>query len=126
FIDPQSSDSPVLVEDHLAIDTDAGQCVVTLQAYGQDVRILRDLHITSDSTLTAGKPYVRLFGEIYHSYAVTLPEIFEKLKPDGLSAEYFGSALYTLCGFYQLGSLVPLSCYGETGGQTVKSLAENI
>lgn len=58
FIDPQSSDSPVLVEDHLAIDTDAGQCVVTLQAYGQDVRILRDLHITSDSTLTAGKPYL--------------------------------------------------------------------
>ena len=74
--------------------------------------------------LTAGKPYVRLFGEIYHSYAVTLPEVFEKLKPDGLSAEYFGSALYTLCGFYQLGSLVPLSCYGKTGGQTVKSLAE--
>lgn len=76
--------------------------------------------------LTAGKPYVRLSGELYHSYAVTLPAEFERIKPEGLSAEYFGSALYTLCGFYQLGSLMPLSCYGESGGQTVKSLAEKI
>lgn len=76
--------------------------------------------------LTAGKPYVILPGKVYHSYAVTLPEVFEKLNPEGLSAEYFGSALYSLCGFYQLGSLVPLSCYGETGGQTVKSLAERV
>ena len=74
--------------------------------------------------LTASKPYIRLFGDIYYGYTVNLPAEFDRIKPDGLSAEYFGSAMYTLCGFYQLGSLVPLSCYGESGGQTVSSLAE--
>ena len=60
FIDPQNSDSPVLVEDRLLIETDERQDSVVLCAYGQDVRLLKDLHVTSDSTFTKGKPYLVL------------------------------------------------------------------
>ena len=74
--------------------------------------------------LTAGKPYVRLGGLVYHSYDVALPPAVEKIRPSELSAEYFGSAVYSLYRQYKLGSLVPYQCTGNNGKQTVKSLCE--
>ena len=74
--------------------------------------------------LTAGAPYVGLSGRIYGSYEPILPEPLERLRPPELGAEYFGSALYTLCGMFRLGSLVPTGCVSLDGRdrQTVESL----
>ena len=43
-------------------------------------------------------------------------------RPEGLSEEYFCSALYTLGSQYELGSIVPDLCRNDTEAQTVKSL----
>lgn len=73
--------------------------------------------------LTTGEPTKPLSGEIYYSYSFRMPNGFSSLKPAELSEEYFCSALYTLGGQYALGSIVPLSCNGRSGAQTVKSLS---
>ena len=74
--------------------------------------------------LTAGEPYIRLCGSVYHSYDVALPPEIEKLKPPELSAEYFGSAVYSLYRQYRLGSLVPNLCAGKNGSLTVRGFAK--
>ena len=74
--------------------------------------------------LTAGEPYIRLCGSVYHSYDVTLPPEIEKLRPPELCAEYFGSAVYSLYRQYRLGSLVPNLCAGKNGSLTVRGFAK--
>ena len=74
-------------------------------------------------TLTVGEPRERAGGTVYTSYSFKMPKGFAELKPDELSEEYFCSALYTLGGQYELGSIVPLSCGNRIGTQTVASLA---
>ena len=74
--------------------------------------------------LTAGEPSTQINGEVYYSYSFRMPNGFDALKPDELSEEYFCSALYTLGAQYELGSIVPQSCVGKCGSQTVNSLAE--
>ncbi len=74
--------------------------------------------------LTAGEPSTPLNGEVYYQYSFRMPNGFDALKPKELSEEYFCSALYTLGAQYELGSIVPLSCRGRYGTQSVKSLAE--
>ena len=73
--------------------------------------------------LTSGEPKPSVDGEIYYSYSFRMPNGFASLKPAELSEEYFCSALYTLGEQYALGSIVPLTCNGKTGAQTVKSLS---
>lgn len=73
--------------------------------------------------LTSGEPKPSVDGEIYYSYSFRMPNGFASLKPAELSEEYFCSALYTLGKQYALGSIVPLTCNGKTGAQTVKSLS---
>lgn len=76
--------------------------------------------------LTAGEPYIRLGGSVYHGYDVTLPPELEEIRPPELSAEYFGSAVYSLCRQYRLGSLVPDRCIGKNNSLTIKKLALGI
>ena len=73
--------------------------------------------------LTSGEPKPSVDGEIYYSYSFRMPNGFASLKPAELSEEYFCSALYTLGKQYAVGSIVPLTCNGKTGAQTVKSLS---
>lgn len=72
--------------------------------------------------LTCHKPKVSLACRVYYSYSFHLGKEFESLKPEALSSEVFAGALYSLCGFYALGSLVPLVCTSPTDTQTTLSL----
>ena len=74
--------------------------------------------------LTVGDPSVPIGGECYGSYCFRMPNGFDTIKPHELSEEYFCSALYTLGAQYELGSIIPLSCTGKSGSQTVKSLCK--
>ena len=65
-------------------------------------------------------------GSVYHGYDVTLPPELEEIRPPELSAEYFGSAVYSLCRQYRLGSLVPDRCIGKNNSLTIKKLALGI
>lgn len=73
--------------------------------------------------LTVGEPRGEQYAECYYHYSFRTPNGFDEIKPKELSTEYFCSALYTLGAQYELGSIVPLSCSGKAGSQTVKSLA---
>ncbi len=72
--------------------------------------------------LTCHKPLVSLACRVYYMYSFRLSSEFESLKPEGLSAEIFAGALYSLCSEYTLGSLIPLVCTGENDTQTALSL----
>ena len=77
----------------------------------------------SSILLTVGEPTCEQYAACYYHYHFRTPNGFDQIKPKELSTEYFCSALYTLAAQYELGSIVPLSCSGKTGSQTVKSLA---
>ena len=47
-----------------------------------------------------------------------------KLKPFDLSEEYFCSALYTIGGQHQLGSILPLSAEGSRGVRSISEFAQ--
>lgn len=58
-VDPNDSDSPLLKSDSLLFTLPNGVVQkVIFQAYGQDIVVLRDMHVVSDMTLDATKPYV--------------------------------------------------------------------
>ena len=76
--------------------------------------------------LTIAQPRVKVGGRVYYRYHFRTPNGFDSIKPAELDEEYFCSALYTLCGQYQLGSIVPLVCRGFQSSQTVKSLCETL
>jgi len=59
FIDPQNSNSPVLVSDQIKFFLKNGNSrVLQLEAYGQDVILIDSLYISSDYTFVADKPYL--------------------------------------------------------------------
>lgn len=78
--------------------------------------------MTKAILLTVNKPAVSLPCRVYAKYSFSLPKELETLRPEGVSAEDFGGALYSLCGFYAIGSCVPFVCTGETDTQTTVSL----
>lgn len=57
-IDPLDEDNPLLVYDSIVFNTAYNQQVMHLVAYGQDVVILRNYEVTSDTTFTANRPYL--------------------------------------------------------------------
>lgn len=58
-VNPNDADNPLLVEDTVIFNLESGVSHrIILQAYGQDVIIMRGEHITSDRTLTAERPYL--------------------------------------------------------------------
>lgn len=72
--------------------------------------------------LSCHKPKVSLGCRVYYMYSFRLPLELDRLKPELLSSEVFAGALYSLCGEYTLGSLIPLVCTCETDSQTALSL----
>ena len=70
-INPNNASSPVIEEDAIKFITNGNEQKVRLEAYGQDVEILRNHIIYSDSTLTADKPYL-IYGYLAVDSARTL------------------------------------------------------
>ncbi len=62
IIDPQNSDLPVIVNDSILFETNSNKQHVCLEAYAQDVFILRDQTIRS-TTWSGSKPYL-LYGRL--------------------------------------------------------------
>ena len=87
--------------------------------------IERQLPLRQDALVLASAcPKQKQNGILYYKYYPKVPNVFESVKPKGLDGEYFCSALYTLEHQYQLGSIVPLLCSGNSSAQTPKSLGE--
>ncbi len=78
--------------------------------------------MTKAVVLTCHKPSVPLACRVYYKYSFCLDEQLEQLKPEGLDTETFAGGLYSLCGMYSLGSLIPLVCTGDVDTQTALSL----
>lgn len=57
-VNPQQSNAPVLMRDSIVITTSEGRKRMLLEAYGQNVRVLRSLIVASDSVLDATLPYL--------------------------------------------------------------------
>ncbi len=70
-VNPQNVDSPVFIQDSIVFQTNGTIQNVKLQAFGQDMKVLRNKRILSDSTLTAEKPYL-IFGNLTLDSAKTL------------------------------------------------------
>lgn len=65
-LNPQSSDTPMLVRDKILFTLESGrQQELVLQAYGQDIVILRAEEVSTDRTLTGARPFL-----IYDSLVV--------------------------------------------------------
>ena len=76
--------------------------------------------------LTSAKPREPLDARALYRYRFRMPNGFDAIKPRELSEEYFCSALYTLGAQHELGSLVPLSAYGEGVSCDAQSLAKSL
>lgn len=74
--------------------------------------------------LTVSPPSVSQRCGVYYKYYFNLSEELIKLLPDGFDAEYLASALYTLCGRYDLGSTVPQAVKGDGTAHTLVSLSK--
>lgn len=57
-VNPQQSNSPVLMRDSIVMTTREGRKRLLLEAYGQNMRVLRSLTIQSDTLLDASLPYL--------------------------------------------------------------------
>ncbi len=57
-VNPQSSNNPILISDSLVFRLNGNQQRVRLEAYGQNVKILRGKTILNDTTLTGERPFL--------------------------------------------------------------------
>ncbi len=64
-IDPQNTNSPLLVLDSIEFNTNGNRQNVMLMAYGQNVNLINDSLLTADTRWTSEKPYL-----IYNSVMV--------------------------------------------------------
>lgn len=78
--------------------------------------------VTKAVVLSGARPKVPVSCQSFYGYTFSLDRDFSRLKPEGISTELFAAGLYSLCGFYELGSLVPLVCSGDSGAHTTLSL----
>lgn len=83
-----------------------------------------DLFVEKDNTiiLTTQKPNKKVGGVVIYDYIVKLPKMLADLCPEGISETYFGSALYSCLGVYELGSLIPRLCISDNVVHTPFSL----
>ena len=78
-IDPQNSNSPVLVTDQLKFFLSNGNSrVLQLEAYGQDVTLIDSLIIRNDYVFTADKPYLVRY------YIAAAPEASVLIHPGAI------------------------------------------
>lgn len=88
----QTADGPVLVEDAILFETNGNQQQIVLQAYSQNATIWHGKTITSDTTLTAERPFL-----IYDSLVVaenvtlTIAKGVNMHFHDGANVEVYGS-----------------------------------
>lgn len=74
--------------------------------------------------LTAFAPTICVTGLVYFDYHFRMPNMFDELKPESLSCEYFAGALYTKGRQYELGSIVPTTCSNFSSSQTPRSICD--
>ena len=74
--------------------------------------------------LTSFAPTVCVTGLVYFDYHFRMPNMFDKIKPESLSCEYFAGALYTQGRQYELGSIVPTTCSNYSSSQTPRSICD--
>ena len=72
--------------------------------------------------LCVEKPRVKPQCTTVFDYAVNLPDNLKNLCVENLSDTYLMSALYSLCGMYELGAYVPNLCVSENCVHTLSSL----
>ena len=75
-IDPQNNNNPVLIEDAVNLLVNGNTCTLPLEAYGQDVIMLRSPKRRIDTAsvaMTAGKPYL-----LYDSLCINGPWTMEE------------------------------------------------
>jgi hypothetical protein len=70
-VDPTKENSPVLIEDSLTFQTNGVNQNIKLQAFGQNMVLLKNKYVLSDTTLTATKPYL-IYGHLTIDSAKTL------------------------------------------------------
>jgi len=70
-INPLQSDAAVLIRDSLLFTTAEGTKKMVLEAFGQDMEVLRSLHIKNDTLLNARLPYL-IYGDLVVDSAATL------------------------------------------------------
>jgi len=57
-VDPQNSNNPMVIDDSIMFYTNGNQQNIKLQAFGQDVHLLRGVNISTNTTWVADKPYL--------------------------------------------------------------------
>ncbi len=72
--------------------------------------------------LCVEKPRVKTQCTTIFDYAVDMPVHLKNLCTENLSDTYIMSALYTICGMYELGAYVPNLCISENSVHTLNSL----
>ena len=70
-VNPTDVNSPVLIEDSLTFQTNGVNQNIKLQAFGQDMILLKNKYVVNDTTLTATKPYL-VYGYLAIDTAKTL------------------------------------------------------
>ncbi len=70
-VDPLNQAAPILVEDEIIFAYNGKKQEVRLEAYGQDMEVLRDYTFSSDTTLSGVLPYL-VYGDLVVDSAVTL------------------------------------------------------
>lgn len=70
-VNPTNINSPVLIMDSIIVQTNGNIQNVKLQAFGQDMKILKNKYILNDTTLTGEKPYL-VYGYLAVDTAKTL------------------------------------------------------
>jgi hypothetical protein len=70
-VNPTNSNSPVFIQDSILFETNGVNQNVKLEAFGQDMIVMRDKYILNDTTLNADKPYL-VYGNLAIDTAKTL------------------------------------------------------
>lgn len=74
--------------------------------------------------LTVAAPAVAQNCTVYYKYFFDLSKGLLSVLPSGFDREYFAEALYTLCGRYDLGSVIPTAAGGEGEPQSLEFITK--
>jgi hypothetical protein len=70
-VDPLEQNSPVLIRDSLVLSSSEGNAKMVLEAFGQDMEVLRSVSVMSDTVLDSTLPYL-VYGDLVVDSAATL------------------------------------------------------
>lgn len=93
--------------------------VIAPQPISEEIKLKRGAVL-----LAVSPPPKDIKCKAFYKYHFKMPNTFAKLKPFDLSEEYFCSALYTIGGQHQLGSILPLSAEGSRGVRSISEFAQ--